>query len=144
MDLVPLDEAGQLFLSPDITTDDWQTLERVGITAVFDLDGGLDIGVPTVPDGVVYLYFPFNDHHLPNLGRLHAVARFGAMLVKAGHKLLSHCGLGYNRSALVAGLILMYLGKSGTQAVEELRRRRPGALYNQTYASYLLSCRLEV
>ncbi len=140
MDLVQLDDRGQVFLSPHI--DDWKPLEAAGISAVIDLDGGLDLCIPMVPNHVIYLYFPFNDAELPELAKLHAVGRFGAELVKAGHKVLTHCGLGFNRSALVAGLILMYSdsGHSRVTIVEHLRRRRPGALYNAAYADYLNAC----
>jgi protein-tyrosine phosphatase len=47
--------------------------------------------------------------------------------------------MGYNRSALVAGLILTELGVDGPAAVERLRARRPGALYNERFAEYLAS-----
>ena len=50
---------------------------------------------------------------------------------------LSHCGMGFNRSALVAGLILNELGMSGKNVVARLRERRPGALFNSTFAEYL-------
>ncbi len=135
MDLVQLDDRGQLFLSPHI--DDWRPLEAAGVSAVIDLDGGLDLCIPTVPNHVIYVYFPFSDAELPDLSKLHAVARFGAELVKSGHKVLSHCGLGFNRSALMAGLILLYGGMPGGGIVEHLRQRRPGALYNEAYADYL-------
>ncbi len=141
MDLIALDDRGQLYLAPDV--DDWAALEQAGISAIFDLDGGLDIGVPTVPNHTVYLYFPFNDGALPDLTRLHAVGRFGAALVRSGNKVLSHCGLGYNRSALVAGMVLIYLGLTGPQAVEQIRARRPGALYNEKFASFLMACEPE-
>jgi protein-tyrosine phosphatase len=47
--------------------------------------------------------------------------------------------MGFNRSALVAGLILTELGFDGAAAVERLRARRPGALYNEQFAEYLAS-----
>jgi protein-tyrosine phosphatase len=140
MDLIAVDERGRLFISPDI--DDWAPLESVGITVIIDLDGDLDVGVPNIPNQILYLYFPINDADLPDLIRLHAVGRFGAMLVAAGHRVLSHCGLGFNRSALVAGLILRYLGLTGEEALTLLRQRRPGALYNKVFANYLLTCEL--
>ena len=55
------------------------------------------------------------------------VARLAAHLVLGGHRVLAHCCMGFNRSALVAGLILNYLGMSGPEAVTLLRERRPGA-----------------
>jgi protein-tyrosine phosphatase len=45
--------------------------------------------------------------------------------------------MGLNRSALVAGLILNYLGMNGEEAVALLRRKRPGALFNDNFAQYL-------
>ena len=47
--------------------------------------------------------------------------------------------MGINISALVAGLILIYLGMSGAEAVELLREKRPGALFNEKFADYLLT-----
>ena len=137
MDIVRLDEDGLLYLSPDV--DDWAPLEDLRISAVIDMDGDLDIGVPTVPNHMLYIYFPIFDEDLPDLEKLHAVARMGAALIKSGHKLLSHCGMGFNRSALMAGLIMIYLGRTGPDAVELIRQRRPGALFNENFASYLMS-----
>jgi hypothetical protein len=135
-ELVPVDDAGRLFLSGSI--EDWEPVHDRGITVVIDLEGDIDHGVPTAADAFLYVYLPIHDGDLPNLDRLHAVARLGAGLVAKGHRVLSHCGMGLNRSALGAGLILMHGGMSGIAAVERLRERRPGALFNETFAAYLL------
>jgi len=135
MDLVPLDERRQLFISPAI--DEWKSIEDNGITSVIDLDGDLDLGVPNIPNHMLYVYFPIFDEGLPDLGKLHAVASLGARLVSNGEKVLVHCGMGLNRSALVAGLVLIYLGMRGEDAVALLREKRPGALFNENFASYL-------
>lgn len=131
-----IDDAGLLYVSGVI--EDWGPVHARGITVVIDLDGDVDHGVPTAADAFLYVYLPIHDGGMPNLDRLHAVARLGACLVAAGHRVLSHCGMGLNRSALVAGLILMAQGMSGAQAVERLRQRRPGALFNEVFAQYLL------
>jgi hypothetical protein len=39
----------------------------------------------------------------------------------------------------MAGLILVYLGMSGAEALALLRSKRPGALYNEIFADYLAS-----
>jgi len=135
MDLVPLDEQRQLFISPSI--DDWKSIEDYGITAVIDLDGDLDLGIPTIPNHMLYIYFPICDEDLPDLSKLHALAKLGARLVTNGEKVLAHCGMGFNRSALVAGLVLTYLGMKGEDAVALLREKRPGALFNEIFAAYL-------
>jgi protein-tyrosine phosphatase len=135
MDIVTIDDDERLCISPRI--DEWRYVEENGISVVIDLEGELDAGVPTLPNSVLYLYFPIFDEDLPDLDKLHAVARLGASLVSAGHKVLSHCGMGFNRSALVAGLILVQLGMSGEEAFALLRRKRPGALFNDVFADYL-------
>ena len=135
MNIVCLDDAGCLFLSPKI--EDWRYVEEHGITVVIDLEGDVDRDIPTLPNHVLYIYFPIYDEELPDLAKLHGVARLGASLVAGGHKVLSHCGMGFNRSALVAGLILRYLGMSGPEVVSHLRQKRPGALFNQVFAEYL-------
>jgi protein-tyrosine phosphatase len=138
VDLYQVDDAAHLFISPVI--EDWSFLADHRIDTVIDLEGGLDIGVPTVPNQYLYVYFPIHDDDdLPNLDKLRAIALLGASLVRAGHRVLSHCGMGYNRSALVAGLILHELGLSGPEVVAQLRARRPGALFNEHFAAYLAS-----
>lgn len=137
MELFQVDEHGKLFISPDI--DDWEPIAERGIRVVFDLDDDPDIGIPCVPNQLLYIFFPIEDHELPDLERLHEVARLGASLVKNGAAILSHCGMGHNRSALLAGLIMTYLGVSGEEAVARIRQQRPGALYNKAFATYLAS-----
>lgn len=136
MDIICLDDKGCLFLSPKI--DDWESVAKHEITVVIDLEGGLDHCIPTLPNHVLYIYYPIYDEDLPDMHKLQAVSRLGASMVEAGHRVLSHCGLGYNRSALVAGLILYHLGLPGPEAVRILRDRRPGALFNDVFAEYLL------
>ena len=137
MQLFQVDDTGRLFISPAIT--DWQRLRDHSIDTVIDLDGDVDAGVPTLPDHCLYIYFPIYDEALPNLKKLHGIARLGAELVRDGHNVLSHCGLGFNRSALVAGLILNQLGMPGPEVVQRMRERRPGALFNERFAEYLIT-----
>ncbi len=133
--LYQVDDAGRLFISPVIT--DWRIVSSYGVDTIIDLEGGLDQCIPTVPNECLYIYFPIDDEELPDLAKLDAVARLGADLVGAGHRVLSHCGMGFNRSALVAGRILHRLGMPGEAVVERLRERRPGALFNEAFAKHL-------
>lgn len=134
---VQVDDEGRLFISAAI--DDWSPLAASGIDVVIDLEGALDTCIPTLINGCLYIYFPIadDDEDEPPLVRLRAIARLGASLIRDGHRVLSHCGMGFNRSALVAGLILMELGMSGSAAVARLRERRAGALYNEKFAEVL-------
>src|SRR5215831_17001 len=136
--LFQVDDDGRLFISPVI--DDWATLAAHQIDVVIDMEGGIDECIPTLPGSCLYVYFPIYDEELPDPARLEAVAMMGAHLIRSGHRVLSHCGMGFNRSALVAGRILHHLGGiSGSAVVDRLRERRPGALFNDIFAEHLIS-----
>lgn len=135
--LYQVDDDARLFISPVIT--DWQIVSSYGVDTVIDLEGGLDECIPSVPNGCLYVYFPIYDEELPDPNKLEAIVRLGAHLVESGHAVLSHCGMGFNRSALIAGRILHRLGMPGPRVVERLRERRPGALFNEVFASHLRS-----
>jgi hypothetical protein len=132
-----VDEEGKLFISPAIR--EWAPIADLGIDTVIDMDAGIDDCIPTTPEGCLYIYFPIYDEELPSMTRLDAVATLGAQLIRGGHGVLSHCGMGFNRSALVAGVILNKLGVPGTEIVTRIRERRPGALFNDVFANYLAS-----
>lgn len=135
--LFPIDDDRRLFISPAI--DQWSRLDEHEIRVVIDLEGGLDHDVPTQMNHCLYVYFPIYDEDLPDVARLHALATLGACLIRNGQSVLSHCGAGFNRSALVAGLILVELGWTGKDALARLRERRRGALFNEVFADYLAS-----
>src|SRR4029450_7679478 len=119
--IVQMDDDGHLFLSAAI--HDWQPILDRGIDTVIDLEGGVDHGVPELFDRFLYIYLPIQDGEMPDLDRLHAVARLGAELVRRGDRVLAHCGVGLNRSALMCALILRYLGMDGAAAVARCRER---------------------
>ena len=131
----PIDDEARLYISPAIR--EWPPIAALGIDTVIDMDAGLDECIPTTPEGCLYVYFPIYDENLPPLTRLHAVGALGAELIRNGHRVLSHCGLGFNRSALVAGMILHKLGTPAGDIVARIRSRRPGALFNEVFADYL-------
>lgn len=135
MSLFQVDDDGQLYISPALT--DWEPLAARGIDTVLDMEGGLDGCIPTAPGQCLYVYFPIYDEELPDPARLDGIASLGAHLIRSGHRVLSHCGMGFNRSALVAGRILHELGMDGPQIVERLRSRRPGALFNTVFAEHI-------
>jgi protein-tyrosine phosphatase len=137
MTLFQVDDEGHLFISPII--EDWSAIAEHQIDVVIDLEGGLDVGIPTLPGSCLYVYFPIFDEELPDPVRLDAVAMMGAHLVRNGHRVLAHCSMGFNRSALVAGRILHHLGMPGPAVVDRLRERRPGALFNDIFAAHLTS-----
>ena len=132
-----MDDHGHLFISPAI--ESWEALARYEIDTVIDLEGDLDTCIPNISDHCLYIYYPIDDDNekLPNMVKLRAIARLAATLIAEGHRVLSHCGLGFNRSAFVAGLIMIEMGMPGPEVVARLRERRPGALFNDGFAACL-------
>ncbi len=137
MELFQVDDGGLLFVAPEIL--DWKPLAERKIKLVIDLEGEIDRDIPTVPNSLIYVYFPFDDAQLPDLVKLHALGRLAAEMIRNNRAVLIHCSMGFNRSPLMAGVTFTYLGLTGVQAVEKLREKRAGALYNSVYADYLLT-----
>src|SRR5258708_40343792 len=127
MTLFQVDDDGRLFISPVI--EDWSALAEHDIDVVIDMEGGLDDCIPTKPGSCLYVYFPIFDEGLPDPAELEAVAMMGAHLVRSGHRVLPHCGMGFNRSALVAGLLLHHLCMAGVGVGCRRAERRPGARF---------------
>ena len=137
MELFQIDDDGRLFISAAI--DRWNVPASRDVDVVIDLEAGLDLCIPTQSNHCLYVYFPFDDddRELPSLTKLKAIAELGATLIASGHRVLVHCSTGFNRSALVAGLILTETGLPGRDALARVRERRPGALFNETFAEFL-------
>lgn len=127
---------GTLLVSGAI--DDWGLIRAHQVSTIVDLDGGVDPGLPETPNDLLYIYFPIVDDELPDLVRLRALSRMLAELVKVDRVVLVHCLFGLNRSNLVLGTVLTYFGLSGAEAVNRLRALQPGALLNETFATYLM------
>ena len=137
MEIFPLNAQRTLLVSGAI--DDWQTVRNHEVYTIVDMDGDVDPGVPEAPGEILYIYFPIADEELPNLQRLHALGRLVAALVEAGQVVLIHCLLGMNRSNLLAATALTYMGMNGSEALTILRRAQAGALFNDNFASYVLT-----
>lgn len=135
MDIVAVNDAGTLFVSGEI--EDWEALSERGIDTVVDMDASVDAGLPQVANSILYVYHPIRDEDLPNLAKLEALGRLVADLVASDHRVLVHCRMGLNRSALVIATALTYFGVSGAHALAMLRDRRPGALFNEAFANHV-------
>lgn len=143
--ITQIDEKGQLFVSGDL--QNWGKILENKINVIFDLDGDIDEVIPKYKPqqaaNLVYVYFPFEDSKEKlsdlHLKKLHEIAKFGANMIENGYNVLSHCAMGHNRSVLLAGVILTYLGMTGDEAVKVLQGKREGALYNHHFYNYLKS-----
>lgn len=80
------------------------------------------------------------DAELPDLDILKLVASFGYDLAyKKKMMVLVHCEQGINRASLINGVILWMKGMKGQEIVNNIRNRRPNALFNQHFVNYLVN-----
>ena len=135
VDLVSINAEETLYLSGEI--EDWQALAALGIDTIVDMDSSVDAGLPQAPGEILYVYHPILDQELPDLVKIDAIGRLVAELVASEHRVLVHCRMGFNRSVLVIATALTYLGMSGDVALNHLRERRPGALFNEAFATHV-------
>lgn len=135
MDIVVINAEETLFVSGEI--EDWEALAERGIDTIVDMDASVDTGLPQAPGSVLYVYHPILDEDLPNLTKIEALGRLMADLVSSDHRVLVHCRMGFNRSVLVIATALTYMGMTGAAALEHLRQRRPGALFNENFAAHV-------
>jgi protein-tyrosine phosphatase len=135
VDIVAINVDETLFVSGEI--EDWEALRERGIDTIVDMDATVDSGLPQAPGSILYVYHPILDEDLPNLAKIEALGRLVADLVSSDHRVLVHCRMGFNRSALVIATALTYLGMTGESALQHLRERRPGALFNESFATHV-------
>jgi hypothetical protein len=61
---------------------------------------------------------------------------------KKGKRVLIRCQAGLNRSGLITGLVLVADGTDPDDAIAEIKRKRsPEALYNESFARIIRSCK---
>jgi hypothetical protein len=135
VDIIAVNPDETLYVSGEI--EDWAVLADRGIDTIVDMDASVDAGLPQTAGSVLYIYHPILDEDLPNLAKIEAIARLVADLVSSDHRVLVHCRMGFNRSVLVIATALTYLGMTGAAALDHLRERRPGALFNESFASHV-------
>jgi protein-tyrosine phosphatase len=135
VDIVVINAEETLFVSGEI--EDWEALSERGIDTIVDMDASVDTGLPQAPGSILYVYHPILDDDLPDLVKIEALGRLVANLISSDHRVLVHCRMGFNRSVLVIATALTYLGMSGAAALEHLRERRPGALFNENFAAHV-------
>lgn len=114
--------------------DKVQALRAAGIEVVISLwheD-------PDMPAVVTYLHHPVPDGQRVDAGLYGGLAKIAAEYIWTGRPVLIHCHAGRNRSGLLSALTVRELYDcSGREALEVVRRGRPGALANEHFVRYL-------
>jgi len=122
----------QLVISgASISTASWPKLAQdLGITAVVNVRSEYQ-DVFTSPLPAAYLWLPIEDHTKPNSEQILLGVQFVDAAIRAGHKVLIHCGMGLSRSPTLAAAYLLWTGLSieeTVQIVENSTQSRHGPL----------------
>jgi hypothetical protein len=84
------------------------------------------------------LRWQIEDGPLPDREDLDEVVSRVCSAVSSGGRVLVHCAAGLNRSSLVNAMAVHKLtGRSGPELIRYMRSRRPGALTNGRFISFL-------
>ncbi len=103
-----------------ITPEIWPELRRtMGITAVVNMRAEQQ-DLFGYPPPAAYLWLPVVDHTDPDLEQLALGAHFVDTLVRAGHRVLIHCGMGIGRSRTMAAAYLIWTGLSVDEALRQV------------------------
>jgi protein-tyrosine phosphatase len=89
--------------------------------------------------GVSELRYVFPDSNLDEktVKELFSISEWLYSKWKQGKRCLSRCQAGLNRSSIVTALALMRDGWNAEDAIELIREKRPGALFNQNFVKFL-------
>ncbi len=95
--------------------------------------------------GMLWFQLPVANHHLPDADFecqwVYAGVRLRGLL-RAGKKVLVHCGSGLGRTGVIAARLLVELGDSHEQAILKVREARPGTLQESAQVQFLEQCQL--
>jgi protein-tyrosine phosphatase len=81
------------------------------------------------PAGRLGVHLPMKDNgRIDDPETLRAVSDLVTALLEGGRTVLVHCSLGLSRSALFAALVIVERGNAPRDAVDHVRRARPGSL----------------
>ena len=90
---------------------------------------------------LVWYHMAIPDMSTPGKTFDQAWSRDGARIfrtLRGGERLLVHCAGGFGRSGMVAAKLLAALGAPADQAVDTVRRARPGAIETDGQLDYVL------
>ncbi len=112
-------------LSGELTAANLHTLESAGVGALVSLTAQ---AVWPEPRGLRYLHLPVRDMSVPDPGQVDRFLEFVHAAEGDGLAAAVHCRAGLGRTGTMLACYLVARGANPEDALEEVRRRRPGSV----------------
>ncbi len=121
----------------------WELIDDLGFDASIDVGGWDQSSQMTGRD---YTFRMLDDvPWIDDEPMIHELGRIVATKVEEGQRIVVNCAAGLNRSGLIVGRALIFLGYEPREAIRLIRAARgPKALFNRTFEEFLLlDCRID-
>ena len=111
--------------------EDLPWLREVGVRAVLSLSERVPEGFPS--QGLAHLHLPVRDFAPPTQEQLARAVEFIREALDSAKPCAVHCGAGRGRTGTVVAAWLVSRGLTASEAIAEVRRRRPGSVETEEH-----------